>query len=240
MSDNNQYDHCYEKEKPLCFATEKNMIGIYDYTVILTYMSLLSAVSGVALTMNGHPIIATLCLLFCGFCDMFDGKVARTKKNRTDEEKSYGIQIDSLSDIVAFGVLPAAISISLCRARWYVIVFAAFFVLAGLIRLAYFNVTEEQRQQETDECRKTYTGLPITSAALIFPFFFCFLDIFQRAAILHGALLVVMALTGASFVMPFHIRKPRSKEQWALLGIGLVIAAGCIFVWVRFRMRIVR
>ena len=71
-------------------------------------------------------------------------------------------------------------------------------------------------------------------------FFFCFLDIFQRAAILHGALLVVMALTGASFVMPFHIRKPRSKEQWALLGIGLVIAAGCIFVWVRFRMRIVR
>ena len=54
------------------------------------------------------------------------------------------------------------------------------------------------------------------------------------------ALLVVMALTGASFVMPFHIRKPRSKEQWALLGIGLVIAAGCIFVWVRFRMRIVR
>lgn len=101
-------------------------------------------------------------------------------------------------------------------------------------------MTEELRQQETDECRKTYTGLPITSAALIFPFFFCFLDIFQRAAILHGALLVVMALTGASFVMPFHIRKPRSKEQWALLGIGLVIAAGCIFVWVRFRMMIVR
>ena len=117
---------------------------------------------------------------------------------------------------------------------------AALYVLAGLIRLAYFNVTEELRQQETDECRKTYTGLPITSAALIFPFFFCFLDIFQRAAILHGVLLVVMALTGASFVMPFHIRKPRSKEQWALLGIGLVIAAGCIFVWVRFRMRIVR
>ena len=57
---------------------------------------------------------------------------------------------------------------------------------------------------------------------------------------MHGAPLVVMALTGASFVMPFHIRKPRSKEQWALHGIGLVIAAGCIFVWVRFRMRIVR
>ena len=204
------------------------MIGFYDYTVILTYLSLLSAVTGIGLAVARHPLLAILCLMFSGLCDMFDGRVARTKKNRTAEQKGFGIQIDSLCDIVAFGSV------------WYAVLIAALYVLAGLIRLAYFNVTEELRQQETDECRKTYTGLPITSAALIFPFFFCFLDIFQRAAILHGALLVVMALTGASFVMPFHIRKPRSKEQWALLGIGLVIAAGCIFVWVRFRMRIVR
>ena len=95
---------------------------------------------------------------------------------RWQSDLNYGIQIDSLSDIVAFGVLPAVISISLCRSRWYVIVFAAFFVLAGLIRLAYFNVTEEQRQQETDECRKTYTGLPITASALIFPLFFCIIS----------------------------------------------------------------
>ena len=200
------------------------MIGFYDYTVILTYLSLLSAVTGIGLAVAHHPLLAILCLMFSGLCDMFDGRVARTKKNRTAEQKGFGIQI----------------TIVVCGSVWYAVLIAALYVLAGLIRLAYFNVTEELRQQETDECRKTYTGLPITSAALIFPFFFCFLDIFQRAAILHGALLVVMALTGASFVMPFHIRKPRSKEQWALLGIGLVIAAGCIFVWVRFRMRIVR
>lgn len=216
------------------------MIGFYDYTVILTYLSLLSAVTGIGLAVAHHPLLAILCLMFSGLCDMFDGRVARTKKNRTAEQKGFGIQIDSLCDIVAFGILPAVITIVVCGSVWYAVLIAALYVLAGLIRLAYFNVTEELRQQETDECRKTYTGLPITSAALIFPFFFCFLDIFQRAAILHVALLVVMALTGASFVMPFHIRKPRSKEQWALLGIGLVIAAGCIFVWVRFRMRIVR
>ena len=236
----------YEKEKPLCFATEKNMIGIYDYTVILTYMSLLSAVSGVALTMNGHPIIATLCLLFCGFCDMFDGKVARTKKNRTDEEKSYGIQIDSLSDIVAFGVLPAAISISLCRARWYVIVFAAFFVLAGLIRLAYFNVTEEQRQQETDECRKTYTGLPITASALIFPLFFCiisgvclyfgditrFSPLFDRWGF-QAALCGLLGVTGLLYILPFRLRKPQSREMWLMLGVGALIALFLLAVLLR-------
>ena len=215
-------------------------IGYYNIANLVTLLGLVSSVLACFNAMNGNVKMGVVMFLLAGLCDMFDGRVARTKKNRTAEQKGFGIQIDSLCDIVAFGILPAVITIVVCGSVWYAVLIAALYVLAGLIRLAYFNVTEELRQQETDECRKTYTGLPITSAALIFPFFFCFLDIFQRAAILHGALLVVMALTGASFVMPFHIRKPRSKEQWALLGIGLVIAAGCIFVWVRFRMRIVR
>ena len=42
------------------------MIGFYDYTVILTYLSLMSAMMGMTLTVTGHPIIATKCLLFCG------------------------------------------------------------------------------------------------------------------------------------------------------------------------------
>ena len=49
--------------------------------------------------------------MFSGFCDMFDGIVARTKKDRTDEEKRFGIQLDSLSDIVCFGVLPFVIGV---------------------------------------------------------------------------------------------------------------------------------
>ena len=123
------------------------MIGFYDYTVILTYMSLASAVSGMACAYSGHPIWATLCLLFCGLCDMFDGKVARTKKNRSDEEKAFGIQIDSLSDIVAFGVLPAVIAVTVTGCTWYICAAAVVYVLAGLIRLAYFNVTEEEMQK---------------------------------------------------------------------------------------------
>lgn len=222
------------------------MIGIYDYTVILTYLSLLSAIAGMSLTMCGHPIIATLCLLFCGLCDMFDGKVARTKKNRTQEEKSYGIQIDSLSDVVAFGVLPAVISISLCRSRWYVFVFAAFFVLAGLIRLAYFNVTEELRQQETDECRKNYTGLPITASALIFPLFFCvisgfcmyydeitlFARLFEKLGF-RIALCGLLGVTGLLYILPFRLRKPQSKEIWLMLGVGVLIALFLLGVLLR-------
>ena len=85
------------------------MLGFYDYTTVLTYLSLLSACTGIVLSLagQGHPYMACFCLLFCGFCDAFDGKVARTKKNRTDDEKAFGIQLDSLCDVVSFGVAPA-------------------------------------------------------------------------------------------------------------------------------------
>ncbi|MBQ6431853.1 MAG: CDP-alcohol phosphatidyltransferase family protein [Oscillospiraceae bacterium] len=215
------------------------MIGYYDYTVILTYLSPLSAVGGMALAMTGHPIWATMCLLFCGLCDMFDGMVARTKKNRTAEEKAYGIQIDSLSDIVAFGVLPAVIMTTLCHGCWYAYAVAPLYVLAGLIRLGYYNVTEEIRTQETDDVRKNYSGLPITSAALIFPIFFCGMAVYcictygeilpykeMFAGTAFGIVLTALtALTGLCFILPFQIRKPSKKELFLFLAVGILIAA---------------
>ena len=70
------------------------MIGFFDYTVWLTYMSLLSAGAGILVSLDGdgHPYWGTFFLLFCGLCDAFDGKVARTKKNRTETENKFGIQ----------------------------------------------------------------------------------------------------------------------------------------------------
>ena len=93
------------------------MIGFYDYTVILTYLSILSGTTGIILCLNGigHPFLGMFFLLFSGLCYTFDGKVARTKKNRTEQMKKFGIQIDSLSDLIAFGALPACIGIALLR-----------------------------------------------------------------------------------------------------------------------------
>ena len=80
------------------------MLGFYNYTMYLTYLSLASAATGIIISLTGigHPFIGAGLLLVCGLCDAFDGKVARTKKDRTDLERRYGIQLDSLSDIVAF------------------------------------------------------------------------------------------------------------------------------------------
>ena len=56
------------------------MIGIYNYTVVLTYMSLCSSVFGMTQAIHGHFKIAIFCLALSGLCDMFDGKVARSRK----------------------------------------------------------------------------------------------------------------------------------------------------------------
>lgn len=145
------------------------MLGIYDYTVVLTYVSLMVSIGGMMLSVNGHLNLAVLCLAISGLCDMFDGKIARTKKDRTEEEKCFGIQIDSLCDIVCFGVGPAIICYCIGMRGPIGMVILMFYVLAGLIRLAWFNVTEECRQKETDEKRACYQGLPITSMAIILP-----------------------------------------------------------------------
>ena len=60
---------------------------------------------GIGLSMYGRTSMAIVCLMVSGFCDLFDGSIARTKK-RTESEMKFGIQIDSLADMICFGVLP--------------------------------------------------------------------------------------------------------------------------------------
>lgn len=56
------------------------MLGVYDYTVVLTYVSVLISMGGMLFSLNGCPKMAVVCLAVSGFCDMFDGKIARTKR----------------------------------------------------------------------------------------------------------------------------------------------------------------
>lgn len=215
------------------------MIGFYNYTVVLTYLSLLSGVCGIWLSVDGHPLLAMLCLLFCGLCDMFDGRVARTKKDRTSAEQKFGIQLDSLCDIVCFGVFPAVNVIVLCQNAWYAYTVGALYVLAGVIRLAYFNVMEEERQQKGNSPRTVYAGLPITTAAMIFPVCFCFSGLAEKHMVwFRAALCAVMALTGFLFVAPIRVRKPRFRELMVILAVGLLVAAVITLVWVQRRWRI--
>ena len=143
------------------------MIGVYDYTVIATYLSLLLGLGGLYSAAQNEPLDAMLCLMLAGLLDAFDGRIARTKKDRTEQEKRFGIQIDSLNDLVCFGVLPAAIGWSMDCDRLWFLATMSFFVLCALIRLAYFNVTEEERQNQMSEHRAYYLGVPVTASAAL-------------------------------------------------------------------------
>lgn len=146
-------------------------IGVYDYTVWLTYLSLTSAIVGLIQADGGNLKFAVFCIMFSGFCDMFDGMVARTKKNRTQDEKNFGIQIDSLVDVIAFGVTPAAVFYACGVQSVLGIAVLVFYVTCGVSRLGFFNVLETKRQANPEEsaCLKTYRGMPITTSAMITP-----------------------------------------------------------------------
>ena len=203
------------------------MIGFYSYTVVLTYLGLASAAMGMILTFQGFAKYALFCLAFSGLCDMFDGKVARLKKDRTEDEKRFGIQIDSLCDVVCFGAFPMILCYSIGMRGPAGISILVFYLIAGVLRLAFFNVMEEKRQDETDEARKYYQGLPITSIAIILPLFCTLRPLLGHRFLseLHICILTV----GLLFIINFPLRKP----GWKMLTL-LVAIVSCALIKIYF------
>ena len=132
------------------------MIGFYDYTVVLTYISLMCSVFGITQAIGGHYRTAIICLALSGLFDMFDGKIARTKKNRTDDEKLFGVQIDSLCDVVCFGVFPAVICYVLGVRGILGTIVLAYYCVCSVIRLGFFNVLETNRQRVEDVYKRQF------------------------------------------------------------------------------------
>ena len=209
------------------------MIGFYDYTVLLTYLGVASSVLGMTF-LNQPKLIhfSIFCLMFSGLCDMFDGKVARTKKNRTKQQANFGIQIDSLADVICFGVFPALINYTLSTHKLVGCVSSIMLVLCGIIRLGYFNVMEEERQKETSECRKYYQGLPITATAIILPT--AYLVKFLLRIETSGGLIfnITCIITAILNVTDFKFKKPTTRELILLTVIGMAIVIAILKVGV--------
>lgn len=195
------------------------MLGIYNYTVVLTYFGMLVAFTGIAHAIRGDLHTALVCLMISGFCDMLDGKIASTKKDRTLQERRFGIQIDSLSDLICFGALPAVIVYTAAQGGDGAFYISGLYLLCALIRLAWFNVDEEERQEREAGSREVYFGLPVTSSALIIPALFGIGRL--RSWPMHILGPVALTLMGAAFLTPFRLKKP------AVVGkVGMVLCGG--------------
>jgi CDP-diacylglycerol--serine O-phosphatidyltransferase len=202
------------------------MLGFYNYTVILTYIGMLTGLYGITQVMASNRMAALICLMVAGVCDMFDGKVASTRQ-RTKSEKRFGIQIDSLSDLICFGVLPAFIVYEAYKGVLRFVP-SGLYVLCALIRLAWFNVDEEERQEKDAKSRKVYRGLPVTLSAAIIPIV---MGICTRlnldAGIVGACTLVIMAI---AFITPFKLQKPKFSTMIIMLIIGLIGVCALLFL----------
>lgn len=182
----------------------------------MTYFGVVSAIVGVGLAMYGRTSMAVVCLMISGFCDLFDGSIARTRQ-RTENEKKFGIQIDSLADMICFGILPVTIGFSVGLTHWFEAAALVLYVLAALIRLAYYNVTEDELQFSENAPRVYYDGLPVTTVALIIPLVYTLRPVMKNGFLLLYAF--TLLVTAAAFLLKVKVRKLGMK--------GMIVAAFC-------------
>lgn len=206
------------------------LLGVYNYTVVLTYLAMLVSFVGIHFAFNDQYNAALLCLMVSGVFDMFDGRVASTKKNRSPAEKLFGIQIDSMCDLICYGAFPALIVYHLGNGSRLVTSVCALYCLCAMIRLSWFNVDETERQNKTTEARHEYRGLPVTTAALVMPaiFIFCY---YTRQS-MHIVGVAALAAMGICFITPFKLIKPGNVGKVVMMLLGaaeivlLIMGAG--------------
>lgn len=214
------------------------MIGFYDYTVVLTYLSLVISTVGMTQAIHGRFKTAIVCLAVSGLCDMFDGKIARTKKNRTEDEQAFGVQIDSLCDMVCFGAFPALICYLLGVRGFLGLSVIGLYVVASVVRLAFFNVMEMKGALVSEDGQRFYRGLPITSIAVALPMVFLF-QFFLSTKAFVICLYLLLLIVGGLFVADFQLRKPTNKELAALVAM-VAVALSIIVVHSRYAVRVGR
>ena len=201
------------------------MIGFYDYTIVLTFLGLVSSIFGMTQAMDAHFKMAIFCLAFSGLCDTFDGMVARTKRGRTDDQKLFGIQLDSLCDVVCFGIFPALICYLLGVRGTLGAIAIGYYCICSVIRLAYFNVLETDRQMDETGGEKVYHGLPVTSIAIILPLTFL-LEFTMPEKYFSVVLIFMLFIVGTCFILDFQMKRPGNR----VIGLIIVVVACAVAV----------
>jgi CDP-diacylglycerol--serine O-phosphatidyltransferase len=131
--------------------------GVFLLPALLTIANLFCGFYALLLTVDHRYVEASLAVFVAMVMDMLDGRVARLMKATSQ----FGVEFDSLADVVSFGVAPAFILysfalVALPRAAWFG---AALFAICGALRLARFNVQTGMAD------KRFFVGLPIPAAA---------------------------------------------------------------------------
>ena len=175
-----------------------------DLPNLCSLAGLLCALAAIYFAIQHVYPAAMIGLLWAVLFDWWDGLIARRMKNRSQEQRAYGAQLDSLIDVVSFSVGPAVLLLSYGQfSPWFLP--GAFIVLStGVIRLAYFNVFGL-----ADE--STYIGLALDNNILILAAIFLLnglLSPFVFGVILYTAIILLSVFNVAP------VRTPKFGGRW--------------------------
>ncbi len=198
--------------------------GVFVVPATITSLGLLAGFYSLISSINSHFELAAVMITVAFICDGLDGRVARLSRSSSQ----FGVELDSLSDVVAFGVAPAALMYTwaLKPLGTVAVAICGLYVVCAALRLARFNV----QTGSTDKRR--FTGLPVPGAAaliagcaLAYSYFELssprVLGIFMAPMTLALALLMISSVPYPSF-KSIH---PRKRSQIEIMAGVLVVAA---------------
>ena len=204
---------------------------------LFTLSNVFSGFASISLSASGHGgtdlYLAAIAICFGFFFDTFDGRVARLTKTQTD----LGRDLDSLSDVITFGVAPA-----LLVYKWGLssfgrlgIFIAGLFVCGGAMRLARFNVLSRREEKSGQKKPGKYTlGLTIPAAASVVVFMVLVTHNAGKFQQISQGLVAAVVLA-LSYLMVSRIRFRSFKDvRLTRKTVGVVLlVTGC---WIAMRM----
>ena len=203
-------------------ASQPTMLSfVADLPNICSLVGLLSAVIGIYFAIVGNFPAAIIGLIWAILFDWGDGMIARRMKGRTDVHRNFGGQLDSLIDIVSFGILPAVLLLSYGEFSPWFLPGAFLIIAACAIRLSYFNVFGLNKDS-------TYIGMAVDNNGIILAFVFLFEVFFSHttfSAILYATCVSVAVLNVAP------IKTPKFTEKWIYALTVYVLALTAIYGW---------
>lgn len=199
---------------------KKFFIGCYNKSVILTHIGIISAILGMSYLAQSLKI-SVIFLIFSGICDMFDGAIARMCK-RTEKEKEFGIQLDSLADTISFVIFPVVMLLHITQYSLAGIIVSSLYSIAGVTRLGWFNIM-------TEENKGFYQGLPVTFSALIIPAAYTILKLINFINI-PLIFTIIYTIIACAFISNFKLKKPGKKFLILFLVLAIIMIVTLVFI----------
>jgi len=195
---------------------------VKDLPNICSLAGLLCAVLGIYFSIVGNFPVAIIGVLWAILFDWADGIIARQITGRTDHQRAFGGQLDSLIDIISFGIFPAVFLLSYGKFSPWFLPGVFLIVAASAIRLSYFNIFGL-----VDD--KTYMGLALDNNVIILAFVFLFEGLVNHTvfSIILYVLLVVLPVFNVA-----PVRTPKFAGKWFYVLVAYTLVLTLIYSWI--------